>query len=51
MRSLADGMFIVIKKAAKGSCIVVWDRDDYLRDAEKQFEDPKVYGQNSVSVA
>ena len=36
MRSLADDRSIVIKKADKGSCIVVWDRNDYLREAEKQ---------------
>ena len=43
MRSLADDRSIVIKKADKGSCIVVWDRNDYLRQAEKQLEDPNVY--------
>ena len=34
---------IVIKKADKGSCIVVWDRNDYLREAEKQLKDQNVY--------
>ena len=43
MRSLADDRSIVIKKADKGSCIVVWDRNDYLREAEKLLEDPNVY--------
>ena len=43
MRSLADDRSIVIKKADKGSCIVVWDRNDCLREAEKQLEDPNVY--------
>ena len=43
MRSLADDRSIVIKKADKGSCIVVWDRNDYLTEAEKQLEDPNVY--------
>ena len=38
MRSLADDRSIVIKKADKGSCIVVWDRNDYLREAEKQLD-------------
>ena len=42
-RTLADDRFIVIKKADKGSCIVVWDRNDYLREAEKQLEDLNVY--------
>ena len=35
MRSLADNRSVVIKKADKGFCIVVWDRSDYLREAEK----------------
>ena len=43
MRSLADDSSIFIKKADKGSCIVVWDRKDYLREAEKQFKDQNVY--------
>ena len=43
MRSLADDRSVVIKKADKGSCIVVWDRSDYLREAEKELEDLNVY--------
>ena len=43
IRTLADDRSIVIKKADKGSCIVVWDRADYLREAEKQLSDKKVY--------
>ena len=38
MRSFADDRSIVIKKADKGSCIVVWDRNDYLREAEKKLK-------------
>ena len=38
-----DDRSIVIKKADKGSCIVVWDRNDYLREAEKQLKDLIVY--------
>ena len=34
---------IVIKKADKGSCIVVWDRNDYLREVEKQLKDQNMY--------
>ena len=29
-RSLAEDISIVIKKADKGSCLVIWDRLDYL---------------------
>ena len=43
MRSLDDDRSIIIKKAYKGCCIVAWDRNDYLREAEKQLEDPNVY--------
>ena len=43
MRLLADNRSVVIKKADKGSCIVVWDRNDYLIEAVKQLEDPNAY--------
>ena len=43
MRSLADDRSIVIKKADKGSCVVVWDRYDYILEAEKQLSDTNVY--------
>ena len=42
IRALANDRSIVIKKADKGSCIVVWDRTDYLREAEKQLSDKNV---------
>ena len=34
---------IVIKAADKGSAVVVWDREDYIKEAEKQLEDSDVY--------
>ena len=37
VRSLADDRSIVTKKADKGSCVVVWDKNDYLLEAEKQL--------------
>ena len=43
MRSLVDDKKIVIKKADKGSCVVVWDRDDYLLEAERQLKSEKIY--------
>ena len=43
IRTLADGRSIVIKKADKESFIVVWHIADYLRKAEKQLSDKKVY--------
>ena len=35
--SLADDRSIVIKKPDKGSSIVIWDRVDCLKEANKQL--------------
>ena len=43
MKGLADDRSIVIKKADKGSCVVVWCRDDYIKEAENQLNDNTVY--------
>ena len=43
MRTLADDRTIVIKKGDKGSCVVVWDPNDYIKEAEKQQNDANVY--------
>ena len=43
IRSLADDRRIVIKRADKGSCVFIWDRNDYLLEAEKQLKDKNVY--------
>ena len=43
MRGLADDKNIIIKKADKGSCVVVWDRGDYLAEGYKQLQDQKTY--------
>ena len=43
LRSLAHDKQIVIKKADKGSCVMIWDRDDYLAEAERQLKDENVY--------
>ena len=34
---------IVIKGADKGSAVVVWDKEDYIEEAEKQLGDSDVY--------
>ena len=39
MRALANDKSIVIKKADKDLCVVVWDRNDYIAEAEKQLKD------------
>ena len=41
--SLADDRNLVIQKVEKGSCVVVWDRNNYLMEAEKQLRDKNVY--------
>ena len=43
LNSLRDDTFIIIKKADKGSDIVVWDSKDYLKEAEKQLGDKETY--------
>ena len=48
---LRDDTSIVIKEAEKGSGVVVWDREDYLKEAEKQLGDKETYeGLSSDSV-
>ena len=42
VRALANGRSI-IKKADKGSCMVVWDRNDDIAVAEKQLSDENIY--------
>ena len=43
MYSLKSDNTIVIKGADKGSAVVVWDREDYLKEAHKQLSDDEVY--------
>ena len=33
----------MIKKADKGPCVVVWDCNDYIKEAEKQLNDTNAY--------
>ena len=41
--SLKNDKAIVINGAGKGSAVVVWDREDYLKEAHKQLSDEEVY--------
>ena len=41
--SLRDGSTIIIKGADKGSVVVVWDKEDYLKETYKQLQDREVY--------
>lgn len=43
LRDLAKDSSIVIKQADKGGCIVVWDRDDYIKEGERQLSDSLFY--------
>ena len=44
---MADDHNIVIKKADKGSCFVIWDRNDYITEAESQLKSEIVYKKSS----
>ena len=43
MYTLKEDTSIIIKGADKGSGIIVWDREDYLKEAENQLGDSDVY--------
>ena len=49
VRSLADNRDIIIKKAVKGLCLVIWGKIDYLMEPEKQLNDKKIYQEVSNS--
>ena len=38
MRNLQGDITFVIKSTDKGSAVVTWDRNHYLKEAQKQFE-------------
>ena len=50
LKNLQKDTSIVIKGADKGSAVVVWDREDYLREAESQLSDKNVYEEISGDV-
>ena len=43
--SLKDDPSIIDKGADKGSVVIVWDREDYLKEAYRQLDDKEVYEQ------
>ena len=43
LTGLEDDRSIVLKEADKGSCVVVWCRDDHIKEANKQLEDKTIY--------
>ena len=46
---MTENRSIAIKKADKGSCVVTWDRLDYLSEAEKQLGDKNIYKNDSFN--
>ena len=36
---------VVVKKADRGSAVVVWERNDYIKEAKKQLGDKSMYQQ------
>ena len=50
--NLRDDPIIIIKGGGKGPAVVVWDTDDYLKEASQQLEDKYVYKevQNDSSI-
>ena len=38
VRDLTEDCIIIIKPVDKGSCVVLWDREDYLAEAETNFK-------------
>ena len=42
---MKDDRSIIIKGADKVSVVVLWDREDYLKEAYRQLDDKEVYEQ------
>ena len=47
MVSYEDRNFIT-KRADKGSAVVIWDRNDYLKEAKKQLSNTSTYLETKV---
>ena len=43
MMGPAEERSIIIKPTGKGSCVVEWDRADYLTEAENSTTDSSIY--------
>ena len=48
MRSLQNDRSVIIKLADKGSIVVIWDRQDCLKEAERQLSDSSIYKEVKV---
>ena len=49
MRCLQNDRSIDIKLIGKESAVVVWDRTDYLKEAERQLSDEKTYEEITIT--
>ena len=43
LKNLKEDRSTIIKQADKGSCVVVWDCEDYLAEGYKQLSDESTY--------
>ena len=48
MRNLQSDRNVIIKPADKGSTVVIWDRNDYLKKAEKHLSDRSTYLETNI---
>ena len=48
MRNIRDDRNVIIKPADKGSAVVIWNRNDYFKEAEKQLSDKSAYLETKV---
>ena len=48
MRNIQDDRNVIIKPADKGSAVVIWNRNDYFKEAEKQLSDKSAYLETKV---
>ena len=49
MRSLQNDRSVIIKPADKSSAVVTWDRQDYLKEAERQLSYNSIYKEVKVT--
>ena len=48
MRNLQDDRNVIIKSADKGSAVVIWNQNDYLKETKKQLSDKSTYLKTKV---
>ena len=51
IRGLAENQNIITKLADKGSYVVVWDREHYIAEADRQLKDNETYESSSFKDA